>query len=295
MREALEGLVGNNRSARRWASLLALACAVPAIALGSASPALASSSTKELFAKFDDCPVLTAAVCTVAYTTGGEFVIGNKTVPIEQTITLQGGLAVGGLEGELETQPLIAPAKGETLSKTPLTVPGGLVGIAGLGGEVTATAELVGPASSVTVNAFNILVKQPSVTLPIKVKLSNPILGEECYIGSDAEPIVLHLTTGKTSPPPPATSISGSNGVEEGIDKGKIKYIDATLVDNDFAVPGATGCGGALSPVVDLAVDADVGIPSSAGSSTAIMKSTLYETTAELAKKYIPKEKKAKK
>ena len=61
------------------------------------------------------------------------------------------------------------------------------------------------------------------------------------------------------------------------------------------AVPGAHGCGGALSPIVDLAVDLDVGIPAVAGKSSAIMKSTLYETKAEYAEKYIPKEKKPKK
>ena len=41
-----------------------------------------------------------------------------------------------------------------------------------------------------------------SVTLPIKVHLTNPagLLGSTCYLGSNSEPIVLHLTTGTTNP-----------------------------------------------------------------------------------------------
>jgi hypothetical protein len=290
MRQAVEKLIDDRRRARAGVGLGALAMAV--IALGSASPALALSKNKELFAKFADCPIHAATICVVSYTTGGEFVIGNKAVPIEKTVTLQGGLETSSFEA----QPLVAASNGPTLSLTPLTVPGGLSGIAGLGGEVTATAELAAPVSSISVDRKAIDFREPSaVTLPIKVKLGNPVLGEECYIGSDAEPIVLHLTSGTTSPPAPFKPISGARSLEQGLDKGKIGYIEATIVDNDFAVPGAHGCGGALSPVVDLAVDADVGIPAVAGKSSAIMKSTLYETKAEYAEKYIPKEKKTKK
>ncbi len=291
MRQSVEKPIGDRRPGRRGVRWGGIALVTVAAALGVAQPALASSKNKELFAKFAYCPIHTAAVCVVSYTTGGEFVIGNKAVPIEKTVTLQGGLETSSFE----QQPLQGATGAATLSQTPLTVPGGLLGIAGLGGEVTATAELAGPPSSVTINRRAIVFREPSVTLPIKVKLSNPILGEECYIGSEADPIVLHLTTGTTSPPAPGKPISGSAGSEQGLDKGKIQYIEATIVDNDFAVPGARGCGGALSPIVDPIVDLDVGIPAAAGKSSAVMKSTLYETKAEYAAKYIPKEKKPKK
>jgi hypothetical protein len=264
--------------------------------LGAASPALAAKIDKEDFLPFAHCPVQTAAVCMVAYTTGGEFVIGHKTVPIDKTITLQGGLA----SSSYAAQPVVAALGAPTLSLTPLTVPGGLAGIEGLegiGGEVTATAEIVGPPSSIIVNKSALATHSgAAVTLPIKVKLSNEILGDECYVGSDAEPIVLHLTTGQTSPPSPAEPIRGSLSTLEGKDKGRIKYIEkVSLVDNDFAVPGASGCGGSLSPLIDLVLDADVGIPASAGSSTAIMNGSLEETASEWAVKYLPKQKKAKK
>jgi hypothetical protein len=294
MRLTFERFSGRIAGMRRRGLVVALALAAPLLALGAASPALASPKLKEEFLPFADCPLTSANVCLVSTTTGGEFVIGHKTVPIEVPVTLQGGLA-----GEsLYEQPLLGAADGDTLSKTPLTVPGGLAGIGGLGGEVTATAELAGPPSSVIIDRWNLIgEKTPAVTLPIKVKLSNEVLGEDCYIGSDSEPIVLHLTTGTTSPPAPAEPIKGSVGNRQaGKAKGKIRYIEkAKLVDNDFAVPGASGCGGELSSVIDLVLDLDVGIPASAGQNTAIMEGTLEETSKEYALKYLPKPKKAKK
>lgn len=79
----------------------------------------------------------------------------------------------------------------------------------------------------------------------------------------------------------------------EGGAKGKIVIAKGdTLVDNDFAVPGASGCGGSTAALIDPIVDLDVGIPSAAGANTAIMKGTLQETTAAYALKYKPKHKK---
>jgi hypothetical protein len=273
--------------------IAAMLLAATVVMLGAAASAHAESPLKEEFLPFADCPVESAAVCTYAETTSGEFVIGRKTVPIEKTVTLQGGLPTAAYP----PQPLIGAAGGETLSKTPLTVPGGLLGIGGLGGEVTATAELAGPPSSVIVSRQALVLRTgAAVTLPIKVKLSNEVLGEECYIGSDAEPIVLHLTVGRTSPPAPTEPIQGSASPLEGRAKGKITRIaKVSLVDNDFAVPGASGCGGSLSAVVDLAVDADIGLPSAAGSNVAIMNGSLEETLAVYAAKYKPKPKKVKK
>lgn len=294
MRQTLGRFADRMAGIRRHRLVLAVALAAPLVALGAAPPALAASKLKEEFAPFAECPLASAKACLVSTTTGGEFVINRKTVPIEVPVTLQGGLATESLY----EQPLVGASNGDTLSATPLTVPGGLVGIGGLGGEVTATAEIAGPPSSVIIDRWNLITAQtPAVTLPIKVKLSNEVLGDDCYIGSDAEPIILHLTTGTTSPPAPAEPIKGSIGNREaGRAKGKIRYVEkASLVDNDFAVPGASGCGGELSSAVDLAVDLDIGIPSAAGENTAIMDGALEETTEEFAAKYKTKEKKKKK
>jgi hypothetical protein len=50
----------------------------------------------------------------------------------------------------------------------------------------------------------------------------------------------------------------------------------------------------AASAAIDLAVDADFGLPSPAGSNAAIMNGSLEETAAEYAAKYKPKSKNAK-
>src|ERR1700691_1070710 len=122
MMHSVEKLIGGRWPARRDARRVAIALAVAAAALGVVPSALAASKNKELFAKFAYCPIHTAAVCVVSYTTGGEFVIGNKAVPIEKTVTLQGGLETSSFE----QQSLLGATNADTLSQTPLTVPGGL-------------------------------------------------------------------------------------------------------------------------------------------------------------------------
>ena len=295
LREMFERPCARIAGMPRYLVVLVLAVIVP-LALASPALAITKEELTQDYAPFTACPVATAADCVVATTTGGEFVLDHKAVAIDKTITLQGGLATTGVAPEA----LIAPTSGEALSKTSLTVPGGLVGIPGLevvGGEVTATAELVGPPSSIVINKLAYASDKPdAVTLPLKIKLSNEILGEECFIGSDAEPIVLHLTTGTTSPPSPGQPITGSKGAISTQDKGLITDFKGTsLVDNDFAVPAASGCGGSLSFLIDPILNADIGLPAAAGSNTAIMDGTLAEAPAASVKKYIPKPKKTKK
>lgn len=277
--------------ARRRMLLATLALAVPAIALSSA-PAMAASAFKEEFAPFTNCPVEAAQWCVVATTRSGEFKLDLKTTKIQNPVVLQGGLGSQTF-GE---QPLLAPIGVDALSKVPQEVPGGLTGISeAIGGPVFATAELAGSPSDILLSKGNLLAQEgTAVTLPIKVKLDNEILGANCYIGSDTEPIVLHLTTGTTNPSLPNQPISGSRGTLEGGGKGKIVKIKGnSLVDNNFAVPGANGCGG--NPLIDLVVDAGIGLPAPAGFNTAIMNGELEETAAVWAAKYKPKVKKPKK
>lgn len=294
MSQTLQNVLKHSGRARRRMLVAMLALCAPAAALGAASPALATSAFREEFAPFTNCPVETAKTCMVATTTSGEFKLDLKTTPIVNPVVLQGGLA-----SELfADQPLLAPTAGEAVSRTAQPVPGGLTGLSeAIGGPVTATAELVGPPSSIIVNKGNLLSQGGvAVTLPIKVKLDNENLGKECYIGSDTEPIVLHLTTGTTSPSPPNQPITGSRGTLEGGGKGKIVKVKGnSLVDNNFAVPGASGCGESLSTVLDAVVDAGIGIPAPAGFNTAIMNGELEETASVWAAKYKPRVKKPKK
>lgn len=289
--------------------ILALALLVPLTAAAFASSAAAEP--KGIFKVFNDCPTTTPGVtlCTYAKTTSGEFTLGKTKVPINKTIILQGGAIPTGNE-ENEREYFLAPAKdGNSLSKTALNVPGGIFGvncyeIKGSGWleeaarylckeifensttGVTATTELV---ASVTNPAILNLVALASeegtaLTLPVRVHLKNPLLGNTCYIGSSAHPIQLHLTTGATSPPPPNKSISGTAGSvsnEEEFEQILLRITGNSLVDNSFAAPGAEGCGEAFAFLIDPLINAKVGLPSAAGHNTAILNGQLETATVE--------------
>ncbi|HET8565196.1 MAG TPA: hypothetical protein VFL77_01860 [Solirubrobacterales bacterium] len=273
---------------------LLLAAVLAAVMLMPASPASAALTGE--YARFSTCPLSNPSVevCLYAESSGGFFTVGQKTVPIVNPVALKGGaFGPNGIAGPLT---VVAPTDGNVLSKTPQPVPGGLLGVQapswwpqilrelfnetinnGFTG-VTATVELAGPVSSVKANFLNGLLQSGTVFgFPAKVKLSNPFLGSNCYIGSNSNPIQLNLTTGTTSPPPPNQPISGSSG-EGGNFEEKILFLkNNRLVDNSFSAPGANGCGGILfSWAVDPFVDSIIGVPSPAGTNTAVLEGTTY-------------------
>jgi len=118
------------------------------------------------------------------------------------------------------------------------------------------------------------------------VKLENSVLGEECYVGSDAEPIIVELTTGTTKPPSgtePITGKAGTTTLNPALTI--ITITGSSLVDNTFTAPGVTGCGGSLSFLLDPVVDLQVGLPAAAGASKAVLNGSLAETDAKDVKK----------
>jgi hypothetical protein len=283
--------------------LIAAMAGLASLAIASSASATEHHPTGN-FAPFKYCPLSNKAteLCTVANTTSGSFTVGKRTVPINKTITLQGGLHENETTEELE---FIAAEGAETLSKTPLFVPGGLLNIVapeflnkeqkekfekvineGITG-VTATTELAAPASAIKLNTTNLIFETgTALQLPIKVKLGNVFLGNECYVGSEASPIILHLTTGTTSPPAPNKPIKGSAGALEILEEGNlVRLTGGSLVDNAWAAPGAHGCGGKLfEGIVDEAVNKELGLPAAAGNNTAILSGSLEEAVAEAVK-----------
>jgi hypothetical protein len=241
---------------------------------------LALAGIQREFAIFSDCPLNNPEVgtCIVSTTTSGEFKIGKKTVPITQPVVLQGGLTP-------DSSRLVPAADGNTLSKTALPVPGGIIGIELLGPltSVTATAELAGTAEVNVVNANT--AEGVAASLPLKVKLDNPALGSTCYVGSNSEPLAPQLTTGTTNPPPPNTPISGDPGEAVLGGHGKIiTILHSSLVDNAFAAPGAKGCAEPLSLLVDPAVDLQTGLPAPSGENAAVLNGTLVAAGARYVK-----------
>lgn len=273
---------------------LFLAATLAAVMLVPATSASASLTGE--FARFSKCPLSNplVEVCLYAESSAGSFTIGTKTVPIKNPVILQGG--AGNLDGTV-----YAATDGNTLSKSPQPVPGGLLGIQapswwpqvlkdafnetinnGFTG-VTATVEIAGPVSGVKVTPFNALVGEGTAfALPVKVKLDNPFLGSSCYVGSNSNPIRLNLTTGTTSPPPPNKPISGVPGELGLLGEAGLFLKNNRLVDNAFAAPGANGCGGFFfSWAVDPLVNSILGVPSAAGTNTAILEGSTYLGFAE--------------
>jgi hypothetical protein len=277
--------------------------------LVSASSALAvEHHPKGDFVQFNQCPLSNPATnfCLFAQTESGEFIVGKKTVPIKNVITLQGGIhVIENEELEIIGTEFIGAENGVTLSKTPQSVPGGLAGLVkcfeisnfferlacevifenGLTG-VTATTELAAPASSIAVNLNNLIGGSgTALSLPVKVKLDNPLFGSSCYIGSNAAPIPLPLTTGTTSPPEPNKPIKGKVGKVEFKDEFALTVIsENSLVNNSFAAPAAAGCGGVFSFLIDPIVNGQLGLPAGAGHNTAILNGTLKDANAAAVK-----------
>lgn len=269
---------------------LFIAAALMAAMLVPASQAVAASHnpTGE-FAQFNECPLSqpTLIACMYSESNGGFFQVGSKTVPLENPVILQGGLGPGGV--------FVGAENGETLSKTPQPVPGGLLGVEapkwwpkflrdlfnehinkGLTG-VTATVELAAPASAIKISLTNLLFeKGTAISLPVKIKLGNSFLGNNCYIGSNSNPVVIDFTSGTTSPPPPNEPIKGSAGTPSGNEAGTLITLSGgSLVNNSFAGPEADGCGGLFSFLIDPFVNSISGLPSPAGTNTAVLEGKL--------------------
>jgi hypothetical protein len=270
---------------------LMVAAATIGAAFAFASSASAAAPTGA-YAPFKYCPYSNTAVetCLLSQNTAGTFQLGNATVPIPSgtTLTLQGGFSLNSAGTGYDF--FNAANGGATLPATPLKVPGGLIGLVNTGGwsgvlidlfnaavasvnDVYSTAELAGP---VQFNFVNFLIGfGDAVVLPLKVHLTNPFLGSSCYIGSNSNPINLHLTTGTTSPPAPNTPVSGSTGVPASVPGTSITTTTGLkLVDNAFAVPAASNCGYLLLDklIITAGVNLKEGLPSAAGKNSVVLQ-----------------------
>ncbi|HEX2128692.1 MAG TPA: hypothetical protein VHF58_05700 [Solirubrobacterales bacterium] len=242
-----------------------------------------SASAVELegpWAPFDHCPVddpqmlavtNSGNACVSSVSPRGSFKIGNTTVPTGRT-ELQFGATGPGIPD------VIAPGY---LNADPVKVPGGLLGLmcpANLPlvtqvcntlvdnplNRVTATVELAGAVSDF--DLFAAVLGGPVVTLPVKIHLRNPLLGGNCYIGSNADPIVL-----KPEQEPPANTVSFADD-PLGSPATFITPVPetGTLVDDSFTVPRAKGCG--LLNLFDGAVNGKLGLPSPAGANKLVQE-----------------------
>jgi hypothetical protein len=281
------GLTGGQNMRTRYRKILVAAGAALASMAMLASAAEATPPPSP-YQDFAGCPSRAesafVAFCFKYEFTGGHLQLGKKNIPVTNPIIFRGGerFVTGEFLGNSEAG--IVPAQ--------QTVEGGLLGLTGS----TKIDELLAGYPALTVHATIESagtpagpVIQPPFTLPVKVHLENPLLGSTCYIGSNAEPINLNLTTGTTSPPPPNSPISGAEGSEferEEERRAVLKSEGGLLVDNAFASPGANGCAltiGGIHIGINKLINRAAALPSAAGKNEVKLNYDLSLVTPEIA------------
>lgn len=257
-----------------------------AVAAGAAGIAVslmgASGATAGDFDRFVNCPVSNPNVvsCVHAEVNTGAFVLGNKNVPINKTIVLQGGLDANGAFVPTNNGSL-------TLTEPELNVPGGILGIPGLEGPLTGVRAIAKLRGTPVLSIANFSIQSGvALELPIRVQLKNPALNNDCSIGSTSNPVTLKLTSGTTAPPAPNSPITGALGGFESEGDGQIlKFAGFRLVDNAFAAQKAQWCDiFGTNGLVTLAVNASVGLPAAAGRNTGDMGGNFRLTAADVVK-----------
>jgi hypothetical protein len=267
----------------RWKTytrLLVAAGAAALSALALLAPAANAATPAPGYERFAGCPSPdenpNVVQCTRSVVDGGHFQMGSKDVPITKPITLTGGVDA--------SNNILFNSKGG-LTPVKQQVPGGIIGLTGLdwlvnflsieGLKLYAVTELAGTPQITD-----------GLTLPIKVHLINPVLGSNCYVGSNANPIVLQLTSQTTNPPPPNEPISGRFPEKVFFDEQHVLHAENGLfVDNAFAAPGASGCVltlfGFLPISINGLVNSQSGLPSPAGTNETEQEMDLESVATE--------------
>jgi hypothetical protein len=236
-----------------------------------------------IYTSFTNCPLYNQLMhesvgftaCTAGLATSGSITLGNIITPVVRPVNVQFGFWDGvnqtyyadvvpppaGVSAILSTKPDLIPESLTTALGCPSTnkvVENLCVKAQNFGGrylDVYALAEEAGPITN-----FNLL----SWTQPVMFKLINPLLGNNCTIGTIGDPVVLNptLTLGsgsqETDPHPkihPDTFVLATQ---------------STASDTTFSAPGVSGCGpgGVKNIAVDAALDASSGLPAASGANS---------------------------
>lgn len=292
--KAQELLVGTSRRRRLGHGLLAAGAAGLLLLLGTATPAHAAGTPGAPYTGMGTCPLTSSTMqdttnaqvgCVVSVTNSGSVTIAGTTLTLASPITLQFGVVWPKSKPVVKfpdktsanVYDTVAPADGKELTADPLEVdipglPNLLPGVT----SVYAQVEIAGPITNFVPLARG--QSYPVFDLPIKIHLTNALFGSSCYLGSDGNPIVLHPTMGTTNPPPPATPLKGDPGTlalardPHGHAAIIASFTGASLVDNTFTVPGATGCG--LFGILDPIINSVFKLPSAAGNNAVVFSGT---------------------
>ncbi|MFH9617951.1 hypothetical protein [Streptomyces pratensis] len=266
------------------------ALVMPLTASPAGAATAAATQLNGSWAPFDRCPVDAPAMlaadgdtdvplCVTSTSPNGSIKLGNTEATTGST-NLQFGVIQHPAEG---TYTVVPPAAGSLITgKT--TIPGGLLGIM-CPSNVPVVSAVCGQITNATLNKVTATVESagtptdfslvagissgPIVKLPVKIRLENPLLGSNCYIGSSSNPVLLR--PGNISAPSFAASRFDADGTPDQ-DEGSLIQIalsGAAQGDSQFSVPKAAGCG--LGGLLSWAIDLKVGLPAAAGSSNLVL------------------------
>lgn len=278
----------------RRAGIVLAAIAAVATSVAVATPAAAAPTLAGAWAPLNRCPVddpamlaadgvTVVAQCMSASVPSITFAIGDTVLTSGQA-DVQLGMLNQGLN-----YTLVAPQDGAFVTQ-PIEIPGGLLGIMCPSNIPLASLICMGIVNSplnrvsvsiVSVGAptdFNLAaglgIGQPILTMRLKVKLDNPFLGSNCYIGSDTDPIVLKPAN-LARPTGSLVRFNADGSANPTGEMGYVSLVGEGLGDSTFVVPKSNGCG--LLGLLSSAVDSQQGLPSPAGSNSLTLNNTVMK------------------
>jgi sugar lactone lactonase YvrE len=241
-----------------------------AIAMNSKGTTVGADQTFEAgpgaWTPFNRCPVddpamlatdgvNTVSLCVTSNSTHGSIQLGILPGTETGNSNLQGGLVADFNTGEFT---FISPASGALV--------GDPVEVTVMNLSATATVESAGTPTDFDLLA-GLSVGLPILTLPAKIHLENELVGPNCYIGSEMNPMVLHPANTNVDNAMLNTQTFDPDGTPN--PDGPLGTLEVTgLVQGDstFAVPVAQDCNG----LADL-INTLVGLPSPSGMNNLVL------------------------
>ena len=253
----------------KYSRRLLLAAVAALAAMAMAAPAAQAATPAPGYTQFAGCPSQaenpTIEVCMRSTIKSGFFKMGTKNVPISKPMTLSGGMT-GNLDG------FAANSKGG-LTPVKQLVPGGVIGLTGLDWLVNFLGIEALQLYAVTEIAGQPHIEFDGLSLPIRVHLINPVLGNNCYVGSFASPINLKLK--ETTSPEYIEDPSGILTIKNGV-----------FTDKTFSAPGANGCTltlfGFIPVSINGLVNSQSGLPAASGKNETVQNIDIELVSEEL-------------
>lgn len=211
-----------------------------------------------------------AQACLSVDVLSGTFDNDGFNLPIKA-----GDMVIASMMGEdAEGNPVFLPREDghNGLYAKPMTVPGGVLGIELPFNNLFGLAAVTAEVEAVEAPSFNGMFTEFDLSLPVRMKINNAFLGDNCYLGSETAPVEFRLQPTNTADDAPT-----NEPTDDGMGL-KIGGLKSAAVD--FAIPAASGCGpfGVLNPIVNWRAK----VPATSGTSlTTVSNAYMYFPGAE--------------